>query len=98
MGTENVSTDPNSPYNPNNPGADHRGIRGISAGVVGRANAARIGENINDYVKKDNARLAGIADRQRNQAALRADYQTNFDRSRATNNTPVFRPGQQVFK
>lgn len=97
MGSE-VSSNPNSPYNPTNPGMRHNGLQGTMARTIGAATAGATGASIDKYRKKDDARLAGIADRQRMQGELRSGFDRQQTRAREGGNLPVFNPGQQVFK
>jgi len=93
-----ATSDPNSPYNPTNPGMRHNGLQGRMATTIGRAASEANSKRIDEFRTEDTARLARIANRQRTWADNRANYDASLTRARAGGTTPVFNPGQQVFK
>lgn len=97
MGT-GATSDPNSPYSTTNPGMRHNGLQGRMATTIGRAASEANSARIDEFRTQDNARLQRVADRQRTFADNRSNYDRSLTRARAGGTTPVFNPGQQVFK
>ena len=97
MGT-GATSDPNSPNNPTNPGYRHNGRAGLMGRAITSAANNANSERIDEFRTQDTERLGRIASRRATWADNRANYDRSLTRARAGGTTPVFNPGQQVFK
>jgi hypothetical protein len=109
MGSENAQSNPraassrpgymgNSMSTANDPYARQTGLRGGLVQGIGQARASEIGKGIDEVAGNQQAAQARIAERRRNQTALRSEFDAQQIAARSTGIAPVFRPGQQIFK